>query len=138
MNKYLKEFLHRGLVFGGFGPIVIGIIYAILEKTVENFSLDGVQLLTAIVSVYLLAFIQAGVSVFNQIEDWSVPKALLCHLSLLYVAYVTCYLVNSWIPFDITVLLIFTAIFLAGYFAVWITVFVSVKLVSRRLNAKLG
>lgn len=138
MNKYLKEFLHRGLVFGGFGPIVIGIIYAILEKTVENFSLDGVQLLTAIVSVYLLAFIQAGVSVFNQIEDWSVPKALLCHLSLLYVAYVTCYLVNSWIPFDITVLLIFTAIFLAVYFAVWITVFVSVKLVSRKLNAKLG
>ncbi len=138
MNRYLKDFLHRGLVFGGFGPIVLGIIYAILEKTVENFSLDGVQILTAIVSAYLLAFVQAGVSVFNQIESWSVPKALFCHLSLLYLAYVTCYLVNSWIPFDATVLIIFTAIFLAVYFVIWITVFVSVKLVSRKLNAKLG
>ena len=26
MNKYVREFLHRGLMFGGFGPIVFGII----------------------------------------------------------------------------------------------------------------
>ena len=74
MNKYLKEFLHRGLVFGGFGPIVLGIVYAILESTVEHFSLNGIQILIAIISVYILAFVQAGVSVFNQIESFSVPK----------------------------------------------------------------
>lgn len=138
MNTYLKTFLHRGLVFGGFGPIVLGIVYAVLERTINDFSLNGVQLLVAIVSVYLLAFIQAGVSVFNQIESWSVPKAMLCHFSLLYIAYAGCYLLNNWIPFQPTVLMIFTGIFVVGYLIIWITVFVSVNLVSRKLNAKLG
>jgi len=138
MNKYLKEFLHRGLIFGGFGPIILGIIYAILEKTVETFSLNSVQFLVAIVSIYLLAFLQAGASVFNQIEKWSIPKSLLCHFSVLYFAYVACYLINSWIPFNINVLLIFTAIFLIVYFIVWLTVFISVKLISKKLNSKLS
>lgn len=137
MNRYLKSFLHRGLIFGGFGPIILGIIYAILEETVEDFSLNGIQLLIAIVSVYILAFIQAGASVFNQIESFSVPKSLLCHLSVLYVAYVLCYLVNNWIPFNPNVLLIFTAIFLAVYFTVWIIVYASVKAASKKLNSKL-
>lgn len=137
MHKYFKAFLHRGLMFGGFGPIILGIVYAILEGTVEDFSLNGSQLLVAIVSVYLLAFVQAGASVFNQIDSFSVPKALLCHLSLLYVAYTACYLINSWIPFDPTVLLVFTGIFLAVYFIVWTVVFFSVKAASRKLNAKL-
>ena len=96
MNRYLKTFLHRGLLFGGFGPIILGIVYAILQRTVEGFSLNGSQVLVAIVSVYLLAFVQAGASVFNKIESFSVPKALFCHLALLYVAYILCYLFNSW------------------------------------------
>lgn len=137
MNKYLKAFLHRGLMFGGFGPIILGIIYAILQNTVENFTLNGTELLVAIISIYLLAFIQAGASVFNQIESFSIPKALFCHLSLLYLAYITCYLVNNWIPFSTDVILIFTAIFLVVYFAVWLTVYISVKIASKKLNAKL-
>ena len=136
MNRYLKEFLHRGLMFGGFGPIILGIIYEILEKTLTEFSLDGVQLLIAIVSVYLLAFVQAGASVFNQMEEWSIPKAMLYHFSVLYLAYVICYLVNNWIPFHWNVLLIFTAIFVTAYLVIWAVVFISVKLVSRKLNAK--
>ena len=138
MNKYLKEFLHRGLMFGGFGPIILGIIYAILEATLADFTLNGGQLLIAIVSVYLLAFLQAGVSVFNQIEHWSIPKALLCHFSVLYLAYVLCYLLNSWIPFNPNVLLIFTGIFVGLYLVIWLTVYVSIKLVTKRLNSKLG
>ncbi len=137
MNKTLKEFLHRGLMFGGFGPIILGIVYAILEGVIEDFTLDGVQIFIAIVSIYMLAFLQAGASVFNQIEEWSVPKALLCHFSLLYVAYTACYLLNSWIPFDINVLLIFTGIFVIAYFIIWVTVFASVKAVSKKLNDKI-
>ena len=138
MNKTLKNFLHRGLMFSGFGPIVLGIIYAVLQKTVEDFSLNGMQILIAIISVYLLAFVQAGASVFNQIEGWSIPKSMFCHFSLLYAAYVICYLINNWIPFNIEVILIFTAIFAAIYLIIWISVFISLKLVSRRLNAKIG
>ena len=87
MNKYLKEFLHRGLVFSGFGPIALGIIYFILSKTIDNFTLSGVEVFAGIVSTYLLAFVQAGVTVFNQIEHWPVPKSVLCHFASLFIVY---------------------------------------------------
>ena len=45
MNKYLKAFLHRGLIFGGFGPIVLGIVYWALDTSLADFSLTGNQLL---------------------------------------------------------------------------------------------
>lgn len=137
MKKYAKDFLCRGLAFGGFGPLILGIIYAILEGTLEDFSLDGWQVLVAILSTYLLAFFQAGGSVFNQIEEWSLPKSLFCHFSLLYVCYVLCYLVNSWIPFEIGVVAIFTLVFVVGYAIIWLTVFLAVKGVSRKLNGRL-
>ncbi|MBR4949604.1 MAG: DUF3021 domain-containing protein [Clostridia bacterium] len=137
MNKYLKEFFHRGLIFAGFGPIILGIIFAVLEKTVENFSLGGIEILVAIISVYILAFVQAGATVFNQIESFSIPKSLLCHLSSIYVVYVLCYLVNRWIPFDLNFIIIFSLIFFVAYFIIWGIVFFSIKLVSKKLNKKL-
>ena len=138
MNKYLKEFLHRGLIFGGFGPIVLGIIFFILSKTIDDFSLDGSEVLLGIISTYLLAFVQAGVSVFNQIEHWSVPKSLLCHFGSLYAVYVFFYVVNSWIPFEWGVIGIFTAIFVVTYFIIWFTVYFIVKSTKKKLNSALG
>lgn len=138
MKKHLKNFIHRGLIFGGFGPMILAIIYVILHFTQNSFSLNGIQTAIAIFSIYLLAFVQAGASVFNEIESFSLPKSLLCHFSTLYIAYILCYLINSWIPFNPTVLLIFTAIFLAVYFITWITVFTIVKITSKKLNEKLN
>lgn len=124
-------------MFGGFGPIVAGIVYAILERTISNFSLSGTQVLLAIASTYMIAFVQAGASVFNQIEEWPLPKSLLCHFLSLYAVYVIGYLINTWIPFHAEVVLIFTGIFVAVYFAVWVTVYLIVKATSRQLNEKL-
>ena len=137
MNKYLKEFMHRGLMFGGFGPLVIGIIYFILSKTVEGFSLSGSEVLLGIISVYLLAFVQAGATVFNQIEHWPIAKSLFCHFGMLYAVYVFCYMVNSWIPFEWGVIGIFTIIFVTVFFAIWFTVYFIVKATSRKLNKNL-
>lgn len=137
MNKYVKEFFHRGLVFAGFGPIILGIIYFVLSKTVDGFTLGGVEVMTGIVSTYLLAFVHAGASVFNQVEHWGISKSLLCHLSTLYVAYSLCYVVNTWIPFEPKVLLLFTVIFMIIYFAVWCTVYFIIKTTSKNFNAKL-
>ncbi len=134
MNTHFKTFLHRGLIFGGFGPIVLSIVYYIISKTVTGFSLDGDQILLGIISVYILAFIHAGVSVFNQIEKWSIARSLLCHFSTLYFAYVFCYIINSWIPFSITVILIFTLIFIIVYFVIWFSVFISTKALKKKLN----
>lgn len=137
MKTYLKTFLLRGMLFGGFGPIVVGIVYAILQQTLDDFTLTGVQVLTSIVSTYLLAFLQAGATVFNQIEHWPLAKSLFFHFTTLYFAYTLCYIGNSWIPFDPTVLLIFTAIFISGYFLIWGIVFFSIKTVGKRMTEKL-
>ena len=84
----IKEFLKRGLLFGGFGPIIAGIVYLILSFTIKDFSLSGLEVFIVIISTYVLAFVQAGASIFNQIEDWPIAKSLLCHLSLIYGAYI--------------------------------------------------
>ncbi len=137
MSKYLKAFLHRGLMFGGFGPIVAAVVFFILSLTIPSFSLTGGQVLAAVVSTYLLAFIQAGVSVFNQIEHWPIAKSLGCHFGLLYISYSLCYILNTWIPFEPMVLAIFTGIFLVSYCIIWITVFLCIRATRNRLNAKL-
>ena len=124
-------------MFGGFGPVVVGIVYLILSNVLDGFSLGGGDVCLAIISSYLLAFVQAGASVFNRIEHWSLAKSLLCHLATLYAAYAGCYLLNSWIPFEPVVLLIFSAVFVAVYLVIWLIVYLSVRATCKRFNEKL-
>lgn len=137
MNRYVKSFFHRGLMFGGFGPIICGIIFYIISLNNNDFSLDGKQIMIAVLSTYILAFVHAGASVFNQIDEWPVAKSLLFHLGSLYVVYTVCYLLNSWIPFDFRTILVFTAIFLLIYFTVWTIVVISIKATSKKMNKSL-
>lgn len=137
MNKYLKMFLHRGLIFGGFGPVVIGIIYLILHNTLTDFSLGGDEVFLAIISTYLLAFVHAGASIFTGIEEWGLARSFACHFALLYAAYSICYLVNDWIPRSLIGFSIFTGIFAAFYLLVWAVVLISVKAASKEFNKKL-
>ena len=137
MNKYVKQFLYRGLIFGAGGPIVAGIVFLILGGTIEGFSLTGGQVFMAVVSTYLLAFVHAGASVFNQIEHWPISKSLFFHFMSLYIAYVACYTVNSWIPFEWIAILIFTAGFTVTYFIIWGTVVLAIKATERKLNRRL-
>ena len=137
MKKYVKEFLHRGMMFAGFGPIILGIVYVCISASVESFTLTAVEVCIAIVSIYLLAFLQAGASVFNEIEHWGLAKSMLCHFITIYVAYVGCYLVNYWIPFEPIAVVIFTAIFVTAYFIIWFIVYFSIKATSKKLNRKL-
>lgn len=137
MNKYVKAFLHRGLLFGSFGPIITAIVFYCLSLSIAEFSLTGGQILAATISTYLLAFVQAGASIFNQIEHWPIAKSLGLHFGTLYVAYSLCYIANSWIPFEPMVLAIFTGIFAAAYAVIWITVYICVRITRNRLNEKL-
>ena len=137
MKEYVKAFFLRGLVFGGFGPIILAVVYFILSFTVTDFVLSGGEVFLATFSIYLLAFVQAGASIFNQIESWSIGKSMLVHLSVLYCAYMLCYLVNTWIPFELVAVLIFTAIFVLVYGAVWLTVFLIVRSTSKKLNQRI-
>ena len=136
-TRPVRDFFFRGLMFGGFGPVIAGIVYLILHLTLQDLTLTGLQVFTVIVSTYLLAFVHAGASVFNQIESWPLAKSTLCHFGLLYIAYVLCYVINSWIPFEPLVLGIFTAIFAVGYAVIWLAVYVSIRVTVKRLNRSL-
>ena len=136
-TRPVRDFFLRGLLFGGFGPVIAGIVYLILHLTLKDLTLTGLQVFTVIVSTYLLAFVHAGASVFNQIESWPLAKSTLCHFGLLYVAYILCYVINSWIPFEPLVLGIFTAIFAVGYAVIWLAVYVSIRVTVKRLNRSL-
>lgn len=137
MNKYLKSFLHRGLIFGGFGPIVAAIVFLCISAFTEVV-LDAKTFALAVVSTYLLAFVQAGASVFNQIEEWPLPKSTGVHFLCLYVVYVLTYLVNSWLPFEWAVIGIFTAVFAVVYLVIWLTVYLIVRATARKLNGKIA
>ena len=136
-NKYVLQFLHRGAIFGSFGPIIMGVVYAILSHSVADFSLSGNEVLLATVSTYLLAFLQAGASVFNQIEHWSPLRSLFFHFSTVYLAYVLCYVINSWIPFEPLVIGIFTAVFVLTYLIIYLTVVLTTKTIGKRFNDQL-
>ncbi len=136
MKKYFKQFLHRGLIFGGFGPMVAAIVLVCISGFTEV-ALDARSFAVAVVSTYLLAFVQAGASVFNQIEEWGVAKSLAAHFSCLYAVYIFCYLINDWIPFDMIFIGIFSAVFIAVYAVIWVTVYLIVTATARKLNIKL-
>jgi len=138
MNKYVKEFIHRGLIFAGLGPIILGIIYSIISTQTPAVSLSAKEVCMGIISIYLLAFFQAGASVFNIIEHWSVMKSTFYHFLTIYIAYLLCYLLNSWIPFNFKIILIFTTVFILTYLIIWIIVYFSVKNHAEKLNKKLN
>lgn len=137
MNKYVKSFVFRGLIFGGGGPLVLGVVYIVLAFNSNDFSLSGAEAFCGIFSTYLLAFIHAGASVFNSIERWPIAKSIFFHFLTVYCAYLLCYLLNSWIPFNPRVILIFTFAFVVAYFAVWLTTFIIARHITEGFNEKL-
>ena len=137
MKKYVVEFIKRGLMFSGLGPVILGIVYLILNYTIKDFTINGVDAFKGIISLYLLAFLVAGASIFNQIESWPIYKSLLIHGTILYVAYILCYIFNSWLPFRIEFVVLFTIIFIATYLLIWLIVCLSVKAITKKFNRKI-
>lgn len=135
MNKYAKEFMMRGLMFGALGPIVLGIVYMIIGFAGVDLALQGWQVLLGIVSTYLIAFVQAGSSVFEQIEEWSAVKSIFFHLGSIYLVYLLAYLVNSWIPFNWIVIVIFSAAIIVTFLLIWLICYLASKDYIKKLNS---
>ena len=134
MNKYAKEFCIRGLIFGALGPLVYGIVMMILGFCNVKIEIQGWQILLAIVSTYLLAFIQAGSSVFEQVEEWSSFKSALIHLLTIYVIYLVTYLVNTWIPLNWIAIVIFTAAIIVTFLLIWLICYLVNRKFKNTLN----
>ena len=134
MKKFWKEFLFRGLICAGGGPLVLAIIYGILGAagTVESFSPNEVCM--GILTITLLAFITAGMTAIYQMEQLPLPIMILLHGGALYIAYILTYLFNGWLVNQLTPILIFTGIFIAGYALIWLIIYCVEKAKTEALN----
>ncbi|MBR4078350.1 MAG: DUF3021 domain-containing protein, partial [Oscillospiraceae bacterium] len=103
----------------------------------------GLQTLTVhevcvgILSLWGLAFLAGGMNVVYQIERLPLMGAILLHGTVLYVGYLATYLVNDWLAWGMTPVLVFTAIFVLGYLAVWAVIYTVTKQKTEQVNAML-
>ena len=137
MKKYVKDFVLRGLVCAAGGPLVLAIIYAILAPEGVCDSLPPAEVSTAIISVTVMAFIAAGITMVYQIEQLPLPCAVLIHGGVLYADYLLMYILNRWIPRNWQAIGIFTAIFAAGYALIWLVIYLTIRAKTERINQKL-
>jgi len=121
----------------GFGPIILAIIYAILGLSGVTQSIDIYEAALAIVSISVLAFIAAGITVVYQIERLPLFYAILLHGLVLYADYALLYLLNGWLADGTLPFLIFTACFIAGYALVWLIIYLCIRKKTDELNHKL-
>lgn len=137
MKKYVTEFLKRGLMAAAGGPVVLAIVYGMLGNAGVIESLSPAEVTTGILSVTLMAFIAAGITVVYTAESLPLISAILIHAGILYLDYLLMYLLNSWIPRDFTGIGVFTAIFAAGFAVIWLVIYVCIKAKTDSINKKL-
>lgn len=121
----------------GFGPIILAILYLILQQAEALTTLTVTQVCIGIFSLSALAFIAGGMNAVYQIEQIPLMLAVLIHGGVLYVSYLITYLVNGWLDWGITPILVFTGIFAVGYFVIWAVICTTVKKRTARINAVL-
>lgn len=134
MKKIVLDFLHRGLVACGFGPIVLAIFYLILQRfaAVETLTVNGVCI--GIFSLSALAFIAGGMNAIYQIERLPLMVAILIHGGVLYFGYLAAYLVNNWLEWSVIPVVVFSAVFVVGYMVIWAVIYSIVKRNTAKLN----
>ncbi len=137
MKKYVLEFIKRGLMAASGGPLILGIVYGIIGVTGEVASFAPSEVSMGILTVTLMAFIAAGITVVYQMEQLPLVSAIAIHAGGLYLDYLVMYLLNSWIPRDLAGIGIFTAIFAVGFALIWVGIYFSVKTKTDRINRKL-
>lgn len=136
MKKMMKEFIFRGLIAAGFGPIVYGIVIFIIETCGVNAMQDGSMILKAILSTYMMAFICAGASIIWQNERLGLGYSALIHGTVIYISYLITYLLNGWLDHD--KIGQFSIIFISGYIIIWLIIFITEKLKAKKLNQQLN
>ncbi|MBQ1257038.1 MAG: DUF3021 domain-containing protein [Clostridia bacterium] len=134
MKKFALDFLRRGLVACGFGPIVLAIVYLILNKNGVVDVLSVGEAATGIFSLTALAFIAGGMNAVYQIERLPLMLAILLHGGVLYASYLATYLVNNWLETSMIPILAFTGVFVVGYFAIWAVIYCVIRRRTKRIN----
>lgn len=134
MKKIISDFFLRGLIASGIGPIVLGTIYLILQHHVGIETLTVNQVCIGIFSVSALAFLAGGMNAIYQIEQIPLMVAISIHGGVLYLSYLVTYLANGWLEWGIIPILVFTGIFVVGYFVIWAIIYSIIKKRTKKIN----
>ena len=137
MKKFVLEFLRRGLIAAGIGPIVLAIVYLILQQTSAVETLCVNQVCIEIFSITVLAFIAGGMNAIYQIERLPLMVAILIHGGVLYISYLGTYLLNNWLEWEATPILVFSGVFVGGYLVIWAIIYSIIKRNTAKLNKML-
>ena len=134
MKQYLSEFYRRGLMAAGFGPLILVAVYLVLQDQAGVETLAVRQVCLGICSLTALAFIAGGMNLVYQIERLPLMAAISIHGGVLYVSYLATYLLNDWLEWGVTPVLVFTGVFLLGYVTIWAVIYATTKRKTDRLN----
>lgn len=137
MKRLILEFLRRGTAACGLGPMVLAVLYWVLHRQGALESLTVDQVCLGIVSLSALAFMAGGLNVLYQIERLPLMAAVSIHGGVLYVSYLLTYLVNSWLEWGTTPILVFSGIFVVGYLAIWAIIYTIIRRKTAALNEML-
>lgn len=134
MKRFVLEFLRRGAIASGIGPIVLAIIYIILQQAANVDTLTVNQVCIGIISLTALAFIAGGLNALYQLERLPLLVAILIHGGVLYVGYLATYLVNDWLDLGVIPIVVFSAIFVVGYIVIWAIIYSVIRKNTARIN----
>lgn len=137
MKKTILEFIRRGMIAMGIGPIVLAIIYLILQYNGILQTLDVGEVCVGIFSLSALAFVAGGLNALYQIERLPLMVAILIHGAVLYGTYLCVYLLNGWLEWGMLPVLVFSAIFVVGYVVIWAIIYCIIKKRTTALNRQL-
>ena len=116
MKQFMKEFCRRGLTACGLGPLVLAVLYLVLQHNGAVEYLTVKEVCVGIFSLTALSFVAGGMNVVYQIERLPLMAAILIHGCFLYISYLAVYLMNGWLQSGITPILVFTVIFVLKHF----------------------
>ena len=137
MKKFILEFIRRGFAACGLGPMVLAVLYLILQHSADIETLTVNQVCIGIFSLTALAFIAGGMNAIYQIERIPLMAAILIHGSALYSSYLVTYLLNGWLKCGGTPILVFTGIFALGYLVIWGIIYSIIRRNTDSINKKL-
>ena len=137
MKKTILEFIRRGLAASGLGPLVLAVLYGILQRQGVVQTLTVSQVCLGIVSLWALAFVAGGMNVVYQIERLPLMAAIAIHGGVLYGSYLATYLINGWLSWGTAPILVFTGIFAAGYLIIWAVIYSIIRRNTKRINEML-
>ena len=133
MKRCIFEFVRRGISASFIGPIILAVLYLILDR-IEGITLSAKEVAIGIISLTALAFIAGALNAIYQIEKLSLMVAILIHASFLYISYLVTYLINDWLEWGIIPLIVFSGIFIVGFFSIWAVIYLIIRKNTKKIN----